>query len=865
MQWLFTGIETFGSSVALIQADGSSMSYAQLASHADELARPLGPTRSLVLVEGANAVDSIAFYIGALRAGHVVALSGGDASLRGITQAFAPSHTYTQRDGLWVLESRQGDRAPLHPDLAVLLSTSGSTGSPKLIRLSHDNLRSNAQSIAEYLQLAPGERAITSLPPYYSYGLSILHSHLLLGHTIVLSDASVTDEAFWQQVDREGVTSVAGVPHSYELLARSGFFTRQHPSLRYMSQAGGKLAPDRVQQFARWASGEGKRFYVMYGQTEASPRMAYLPPEDAETHAHSIGRAVPGGAFRLRPLDGGGLPDGAGELIYRGPNVMMGYALSPADLALPQGSDELPTGDIAVLGDDGYYRITGRMSRFAKLFGLRIGLDDIEQRLVGMGVEAVVAGDDEGLVIATTAQQDVSSIAERLSAIIGIPTRLIAVVAVAAFPRLPSGKVDYRGVQAMRPQSTKADALPLVGQIAEVLGRPSVGGQESFVSLGGDSLSYVQVSMLVDEHLGYLPDGWEQLPINTLQTMVPATGNRVTRLDTSIFVRALAILLVMFHHVAQIAIGGSADALLVVAGCNFGRFTAPSIYLGNLKTALATLLWKVVTPYFIMLTLIFIYVGKFFWPQYFLFGNMTHGFFIDGKQKLKIFWFMEAYISIFLACALALAVPAVRRMGRGNPWLVAVAACLIAEGARVLAMEYAAPYNKEPAGLIWLFTLGWLIHLANTHVRKLVAVALALANILITIVVTGLSGQTAIYTGTLGTAVLALLFVRQVPVGRVMAALFSAFASASLYIYIAQPIVLQPIYRFYPDGTSALATVPVVLLCLTVGIGIWQMVTVLESLIAHVRNRAGRAGMNAPAALVRKPNTMFALLKRNHA
>ena len=262
------------------------------------------------------------------------------------------------------------------------MSTSGSTGRPKLVRLSHQNLYSNVQSISEYLDFNSGERTITTLPAYYSYGLSILHSHLLFGHTVILNTLPLSDKSFSNFVRSQRVTSIAGVPHSYELLFRTGFFDHEYPKLLYLTQAGGKLSPDRVKQVSQWATENNKKFYVMYGQTEAAPRMAYLSPEDAYENAKCIGIPIPEGSFRIdKDHPEGGSTDGSGELIYIGPNVMMGYAYSADDFALGQGPNELKTGDIAVKDSSNYYRIIGRMSRFSKLYGLRLSFDDIEQRL----------------------------------------------------------------------------------------------------------------------------------------------------------------------------------------------------------------------------------------------------------------------------------------------------------------------------------------------------------------------------------------------------------------------------------------------------------------------------------------------------
>lgn len=514
---LFEHIERFGSSVALICEDGSSLSYAELAERADNAARSVTPARALISVEMPNQLEAILFYIGALRAGHVVIPTAGGDALSAARTALGPNSGFAITGEKWALTGFDANPIDMAPDLAVLLSTSGSTGSQKYVRLSHQNLMSNAHAIAAYLDLQPGERAITSLPAHYSYGLSILHSHLLMGHTVVLSKHSVTDPRFWERVERDRVTSIAGVPHTYQMLEVGGFLDRDYPDLRYLTQAGGKLSPGLVKRFAQWADQSGKRFYVMYGQTEAAPRIAYLPPADAATYPDCIGIAVPGGTLRLDPIgESAGLPEGAGELVYRGPNVMMGYATSRADLSKPQITDELRTGDIAICNDQGYFRIIGRTSRFAKLFGLRIGFDDIERRLSDAGIYAAVTGDDTGIVVATQQTGTSDTIRNSLAQGLDIPAYLISVAEVEEIPRLASGKTDYATIRTLRREMPFASPSSLIAEITMVLGQDDLDTRYSFTELGGDSLHYVQMVVALEKHLGHLPAGWENKPIRQL-------------------------------------------------------------------------------------------------------------------------------------------------------------------------------------------------------------------------------------------------------------------------------------------------------------------------------------------------------------
>ncbi|MFN7166766.1 MAG: AMP-binding protein [Pannonibacter sp.] len=571
---LFADIERFGDATALICPDGSRVSYSALAELADTAARSIRPARALISAEMQNAVEPIAFYIGALRAGHVVIPNSGDHSVKTIREAFGLNASYANVKGDWTLTSFSRDQIDMSADLAVLLSTSGSTGSQKLVRLSHQNLLSNALAIAEYLELRPGERAITSLPAHYSFGLSILHSHLLFGHTLVLSERSVSEPEFWEVVERECVTSIAGVPHTYHLLELGGFLGREYPHLRYLTQAGGKLPPERARVFAQWAERSGKRFYIMYGQTEASPRIAYLPPADAAEHADCIGVAVPGGRLRIEPIDEiSDLPSGAGELVYQGPNVMMGYAVSRADLARPQGPDEIRTGDIAVRNARGYYRIIGRLSRFAKLFGLRLSFDDIEQRLAAAGIPAAVSGDDTGIVVAATEAGSADRISRLLAHDLGIPASRICVAEVSEIPRLPSGKTDYQTIRRSRREAPPVPAASLAGAIALILACEDLDPALSFAELGGDSLNYVQMVLTLEEFLGYVPDDWENTPVEVLAALPRKPGRGGEAAETAgaplsihalDLARTLAIFLALATHTwTQVGFMMPADVLFL--------------------------------------------------------------------------------------------------------------------------------------------------------------------------------------------------------------------------------------------------------------------------------------------------------------
>ncbi|WP_431893863.1 AMP-binding protein [Nonomuraea sp. bgisy101] len=369
------------------------------------------------------------------------ALSGLDAlpgpTTRSGPAAFSEVDALSGPAALSGIDAQRPRGAPdPHPDLAVLLTTSGSTGNPKLVRLSHAAVMANARAIAQALRLGPADVAPTSLPLHYSYGLSVLNSHLAVGATVVLTGASLLERPFWRQLAEHHCTSLAGVPYQYEMLRRLRFDPAAYPALTTLTQAGGRLRPELVAEFAAKVD----RFFVMYGQTEATARIAVLPPDRLADRLGSAGLALPGGTL--------GIEDG--EVVYRGPNVMMGYAETAADLA--RGDDlggVLRTGDLGRLDEEGFLFVTGRVKRIAKIFGVRVNLDDVERLLRDCGPVAATGGDDR--VTVWTEGMDPGAreaVARRLGDELRLHWSGFDVRGVDRLPLLTTGKIDYRALEA---------------------------------------------------------------------------------------------------------------------------------------------------------------------------------------------------------------------------------------------------------------------------------------------------------------------------------------------------------------------------------------------------------------------------------
>lgn len=454
-------------------ASGRVLTYRELAQEVERITSQLSPgARELVFCYCRNDLASVQNYLASTAGGHAVFLADP------ATAATLQTNLIQNYRPAWVLASQptagaslpEGDYEPIvegpahywwrrrtadspdiHAALSLLLSTSGSTGSVKLVRLSMGNVVNNARSISQALHLNEAERPITSLPIHYSYGLSVLNSHLLAGAEITLTDEKILSSKFWDTFRARECTSLAGVPYSYQILRRLGLDQLKIPSLRHLTQAGGKLAKEQVAFFAEWAAGHDVSFWVMYGQTEATARISILPSANIQHKLGSVGLPVPGGRWWVADDDNDVLPPGAvGELMYAGPNVMLGYAARPEDLARDdERNGVLATGDLAYLDEDGFCFITGRSKRITKVMGFRINLDEVEQLVRAEYPDAAVVGCEDRIVIFSqhAAETTSANLRRRLSETLKLHFAVFVFRHVAQLPLNTNGKIDYPRLQ----------------------------------------------------------------------------------------------------------------------------------------------------------------------------------------------------------------------------------------------------------------------------------------------------------------------------------------------------------------------------------------------------------------------------------
>ena len=634
---------------------------------------------------------------------------------------------------------------------------------------------------------------------------------------LILTDHSVVEDEFWELFRRHRGTAFAGVPYTFEMLERIGAQALDLPHLRYVTQAGGRMPPERVQLFAELGRQQGWDLYVMYGATEATARMAYLPPHLASSHPAAIGRPVAGGAFTIEPRDGWD-GDGVGELVYRGPNVMMGYAHRPADLALGKTVDALHTGDIARRGPDGLYEVIGRSSRFVKMYGLRIDLQRVEATLYEHGVMAFCTDVDDRLAVAVTGQDEAE--VQRIAATAaGVPAGAVHAITVEELPMLSSGKPDYQAVRDLVSASTTGEPnmTGLRELFADVLQIEADGidPDASFVDLGGNSLSYVTMSVRLERALGRLPADWQRLPLRDLEAM-PKPARRWwpwwgATLETSVALRAVAIVLIVGSHAGLYELWGGAHLLLGIAGYNFGRFCltpVPRTYrVRHLRNTIAWIAGPSVAWIAIALMITDDYA-----PANLLLANKFLG--PHDSMTAGRLWFVEVLVWILVALAALCWLPVVDRLERQRPFTMAVA--FLAAG---LALRY------DILGLhlgndawftmlaFWFFAVGWSAAKASTTLQR------AAVTVVLIIGLHGYFDRTEREMVVLaGFALLIWLPALRCPPAATVVA--GVVAEASLYIYLTH-------YQVYPllAGHPLLGVVASVF----VGVLLTQLVSVLRS------------------------------------
>jgi len=452
-----------GESVAVIDALGNQLTYGELRDFAQRTGQMM-PSRSLLFLLVENNVGGVAWTIGNICAGNVPLILNAhldEGLYQSLYELYQPPYICVP-DGMaekygyekvtscygYTLMATGNEACPMNNELSHLLPTSGSTGSPKLVRHKYENIEAAALNISTFFELTEKDRPLMVLPLYYTMGLSMVFSHFYVGATVLITNQSMTDRGFWQFIKEQRATSFTGVPYSFEILNLMRFFRMDLPNLTLLTQGGGRMPKELNRKFAVYCRDNGKRWIATYGQSECTARMAWLPPNWAVEKVGSIGIAVPNAELSLIDMDGNPIttPLIEGEMCYRGKNVTMGYARKREDLLK---GDEchgfIRTGDLAYFDEDGCYYIVGRMGRFLKLFGMRVGLDECEQIIKGKypNIECACVGTDEKMLVYLTNESYKNGVKDELVSRLKLVASSFEVRIIDEIPKNEAGKTLY--------------------------------------------------------------------------------------------------------------------------------------------------------------------------------------------------------------------------------------------------------------------------------------------------------------------------------------------------------------------------------------------------------------------------------------
>lgn len=432
--------------IAAIDSEGGRVMYGEIIELAEHIAT-IVPKRALCFMLVENNVQCVQWVIASLISKCIVPLvlnaKTDEALYANLLETYKPAYIWQNGE-----LTRTGNPInSLYKDLSHLLPTSGSTGSPKLVRHCYDNIEAAGLNISTFFEIKETDRPLMVLPLYYTMGLSMVFSHLRVGATMLITGRNMTDPIFWKFLKEEKATSFTGVPYSFQILNLMRFFRMDLPDLELLTQGGGKMERSLNLKFAEYCHDHGKRWIATYGQSECTARMAYLPAKWAIEKVGSIGIAVPNGELSLIDENGNAIttPHSEGEMCYRGKNVTMGYATCLDDLT--KGDERngfIRTGDLAYFDEDGCYYIVGRMGRFLKLFGMRVGLDECEQIIASDCLtENACVGTDEKMIVYITDSSKTQAVKEALVEKTHIVATSFEIRVIPEIPKNETGKKLY--------------------------------------------------------------------------------------------------------------------------------------------------------------------------------------------------------------------------------------------------------------------------------------------------------------------------------------------------------------------------------------------------------------------------------------
>ena len=461
---LFKSFNKFRKNIAIIDKEYSNLTYEQVLIETNKIKKEV-KKRSVILIISENSLGSLLAYIFCIINNHIGIIIDSKTAKKNIIKIFQnyqPQYVFISKKNNAILKkvcsekyslfdqslmkNKLYKKINLNKDLSLLLSTSGSMGSIKFVKLSKSNLKYNTDSIIKYLKVNKKDSAITNLPISYSYMLSIINTHFEVGGSIVISKYSLIEKEFWEILKKSKITSFNGVPYTYEMLERIGLKNIKIDTLKYLTHAGGKLDKEKLKKIIKFCKKSRLKFFSMYGQTEASPRISYLKPEFSQKKIGSIGKGIPGNKIYI--IDNGGKkiskPFVEGEIVCRGKNVFMGYSKNYKDLKKANEENyKLKTGDLGYFDKDGFFYISSRLSKIAKIFGYRVDIGILESLMSQKGYKIACLSDNKKIFIFIEKNYKKINLINDISKITNLNIRSFELIKLKYFPRTLNNKISY--------------------------------------------------------------------------------------------------------------------------------------------------------------------------------------------------------------------------------------------------------------------------------------------------------------------------------------------------------------------------------------------------------------------------------------
>ena len=461
---LFKSFASHGNKIAISDGEFINLTYKKILIEFNKIKKKIKP-KSLVLIVSENTIGSLLAYIFCIINNHVAIIVDAKTTRINILKIFKiykPNYIFLSMKNKsmfnkkciekynffneTLLKNKVDGKINLNKNLSLLLPTSGSMGSVKFVKLSKTNLKHNTDNIIRYLKINNKDSAITNLPISYSYMLSIVNTHFEKGGSIIISNYSLIEKKFWQIFKKNKITSFNGVPYTYEMLCKIGLQNIKIKTLRYLTNAGGKLEKENLKEIIDFCKKNKLKLFSMYGQTEASPRISYLKPEFSKKKLGSIGQGMPGNKIYIIDDDGEKIskPFKEGEIVCEGKNVFMGYSKNFKDLINDNEKNyKLNTGDLGYFDSDGFFYITSRKSKIAKIFGNRVDIGALENLMKQRGYKIACLSNDKKIFIFIEKNYNKKSLINCISKITNLNIRSFELIKLKDLPRTSNNKISY--------------------------------------------------------------------------------------------------------------------------------------------------------------------------------------------------------------------------------------------------------------------------------------------------------------------------------------------------------------------------------------------------------------------------------------